>query len=156
MEDYGYVIRHQIGGKLPPSPPFIGAGIRPHRKMMMHMTFFWGIDTEVLFSGWPGHGSIGMYALALIFVFVLAFLVEWLSYTRFVRSHQNDVVAGVLQTLLYVVRCGIGYMVMLAVMSFNGGVFLAAVGGHAIGFLIFGSRVFGKSSQPSDLPQMKC
>ncbi len=140
-----------------------GAG---HHKATMHMTFFWGHKAEVLFSGWPGNNS-AMYALALAFVFVLAVLVEWLSYCKLIRPGTNDVVAGVMQTVMYTVRSGLAYMLMLAVMSFNGGVFLAAIAGHAVGFVIFGSRAFRKSSgsgsgsgsdsrTQTDLPSMKC
>ncbi|KAJ7961335.1 putative Copper transporter [Quillaja saponaria] len=110
------------------------------RKIPRPVTFFWGYKTEILFSGWPGTSS-GMYALALIFVFTMAVLVEWLSYSDFIKQDDsNDVVATGLQTTLHTVRSGLSYMVMLAVMSFNGGVFLAAVGGHALGFLIFKNR----------------
>ncbi|URE46034.1 Ctr copper transporter family [Musa troglodytarum] len=62
------------------------------------MTFFWGENVEILFSGWPGDRGFGMYLLA--------------------------------------VRMGLAYLVMLAVMSFNGGVLGAAVAGHALGFLL--------------------
>ncbi|CAI0540367.1 unnamed protein product [Linum tenue] len=103
---------------------------------MMHMTFYWGKDALILFSGWPGTRT-EMYVLALVFVFLLAFLVEWLSGCRLIRKD-----AG--RTAMHGVRAGLAYMVMLAVMSFNGGVFLAAVAGHAVGFLVFGSRVFKK------------
>jgi copper transporter 1 len=111
----------------------------PHRKMMMHMTFFWGHKTEVLFKGWPG-SSTGMYAVALTFVFALAILVEVFSLLSVIKPGTNKAAAGFFQTGMYAVRSGLSYMVMLAVMSFNGGVFLAAVGGHAVGFALFGSR----------------
>ncbi|CAK9187891.1 unnamed protein product [Ilex paraguariensis] len=133
-----------------------------HRRhhMMMHMTFFWGKNADILFDGWPGSDNLGMYVLALIFVFVLALLVEWLSHCNLIKQDSNHVAAGLVQTLLYGLRIGLAYMVMLAVMSFNVGVFLMAVGGHTVGFLAFGSRVFKKSSpgsgKTSDLPPMSC
>lgn len=129
-----------------------------HHNTMMHMTFFWGKNSEILFSGWPGTSS-GMYALALIVVFVLAVLVEWLSHCKLMKPDANHVAAGLIQTLLHAIKVGLAFLVMLAIMSFNGGVFLVAVAGHTLGFLIFGSRVFNKSSPPpktSDLPPMSC
>ncbi|GAV65466.1 Ctr domain-containing protein [Cephalotus follicularis] len=111
-----------------------------HHRVMMRMHFFWGHETEILFSGWPGSSS-GMYALALIFVFVLAVIVECLTTYKVKKVGANKVAVGFFQTATYTVRSGLSYMVMLAVMSFNGGVFLAAVGGHAVGFVLFGSRV---------------
>ncbi|XP_018805486.1 copper transporter 1-like [Juglans regia] len=140
-----------------------GDGHMRHRRMMMHMSFYWGHKAEVLFSGWPGTSSV-MYPLALAFVFVLAVLVEWLSHCNIIKPGTNNLAVGLMQTAMYTVRSGLDYMVMLAVMSFNGGVFLAVVGGRAVGFLVFGSRAFRKTSgsasgsdhAPSDLPPMKC
>ncbi|GFZ19836.1 copper transporter 2 [Actinidia rufa] len=127
---------------------------------LMHMTFFWSTDAEILFSGWPGTHK-GMYALALVSIFVLSILVEWLSHCRLLgkEGSSGDVASGVVRTVMYGVRIGLAYLVMLAVMSFNGGVFLVAVGGHALGFFVFGSRVFGKSQdceKASDLPPLNC
>ncbi|XWS74070.1 hypothetical protein CRYUN_Cryun02cG0183800 [Craigia yunnanensis] len=154
-------MNHDHGMEGMASPPQLtnGTSGMPHHKMMMHMTFFWGKNTLILFSGWPGTRA-GMYALALIFIFVLAFLVEWLSHSRFIKPGSNNVSAGLVQTFLHAMRVGLAYLVMLAVMSFNGGVFLAAVAGHTLGFLLFGSRVFNKNtemlSKTSDLPPMSC
>lgn len=132
-----------------------------HHHVMMHMTFFWGKNGEILFPGWPGTDS-GMYVLVLIFVFFLAVLVEFLSHSRFNRNGSGSVASGLVQTLVHTIRAGLAYMVMLAVMSFNGGVFLVAVAGHGVGYLVFGTLVF-KKQQPmtggdktSDLSPMIC
>ncbi|KAG6417569.1 hypothetical protein SASPL_119752 [Salvia splendens] len=131
------------------------------RHMMMHMTFFWGKDTEILFDGWPGAGHLAMYLLALAVVFFLALAVEWFSHSNLLKERRPA--AGLLQTLMYAVRIGLAYLVMLAIMSFNGGVFVAAVAGHAVGFFFFGSRAFSKGAtedsgngKGSDLPPMSC
>ncbi|ONI03568.1 hypothetical protein PRUPE_6G265700 [Prunus persica] len=148
----------------PPPPAFNGStGFMPtrRRKMMMHMTFFWGHSAEVLFSGWPGRDNPVMYALSLLCVFVLAVLVELLSHCSVFKPGANGLAVGFLQTGLYTLRSGLSYLVMLAVMSFNGGVFLAVVAGHAVGFLLFGSRAFKKSDgsgidRQASLPPMTC
>lgn len=129
-------------------------------NMAMHMTFFWGKNVDILFNDWPGNNSGGMYVLALFVVFFLAMIVEWLSHSNIIKEGSNHVVAGMIQTLMHAIRVGLAYIVMLAVMSFNGGVLLVAVAGHSLGFLIFRSRVFRKSSnvlgdeKVSDLPPL--
>ncbi|KAI6671053.1 hypothetical protein NL676_005938 [Syzygium grande] len=130
-----------------------------HKMMMTHMTFFWGTQAEILFSGWPGTRA-GMYALALVLVFVLCVLVEWLSHCRLLHRVKPRVAAGVLRSLLHALRMGLAYLAMLALMSFNGGVFLAAVAGHAVGFLAFATaeeahRPHGEKAT-ADLPLMSC
>ncbi|KAG1363801.1 copper transporter 1 [Cocos nucifera] len=125
-----------------------------------HMTFFWGKNSEILFSGWPGTRG-GMYALALIVVFLLAFFVEWFNFCRVVRPRWGHAAAGLAQTAMYAVRVGLAYLVMLAVMSFNVGVLIAAILGHALGFFLFGSSVFQAPKLPAegtkgDLPPMSC
>lgn len=151
-----------MGGAMPPSSMNTsGMHHGMHGKMMMHMTFFWGMHTEVLFDGWPGRRT-GMYLVTLIFVFVMSFLVEWLSHSRLLNRGSTNVPVGMIQTFLYTIRVGLSCLVMLALMSFNGGVFLVAVAGHALGFLTFGNRVFNKPDGEDavkgyfDPPPMTC
>ncbi|KAF9598111.1 hypothetical protein IFM89_025303 [Coptis chinensis] len=137
-----------------------GTTMDMHHKMMMHMTFFWGKHSEILFSGWPGT-STGMYVLSLIVVFFLSMSIEWLSHSRYIKPGSSHVSAGLVQTLMHMIRVGLSYLVMLAVMSFNGGVFLVAVAGHSVGFFIFGSRVFkpeevAQYEKQRDIPPMTC
>ncbi|KAJ0031697.1 hypothetical protein Pint_14377 [Pistacia integerrima] len=98
---------------------------------MPPLTFFWGSKREIIFPGWPGE-SFGGYISALVLVFVISLLVEWLSHARLVKLSTSSVVtAGLLQTLMYAVRVALAYLLMLAVMSFNIGVLVAAVGGYS-------------------------
>ncbi|KAI3461555.1 hypothetical protein Pfo_018218 [Paulownia fortunei] len=140
-------------GMAPPPPsPTNGMDHQSHQpqhtmtSMMMHMTFFWGKNAEILFSGWPGTRT-GMYVLALIFVFVLSFIVEWLSHCRRIQEERSsNFSGGVIRTIVHGIRIALGYLVMLAVMSFNVGVLIVAVAGHTLGFFLFGSRVFNNSA----------
>lgn len=134
-------------GVVPPTAMANPHGGHEMKKMTMHMTFFWGKDGDILFSGWPGTRT-GMYVLALVVTFALAVLVEFLSRCRLISEERGGVARGLARTLAHAVRVGLAYLIMLALMSFNGGVFILAVLGHAVGFLIFGSGVFGKRESP--------
>ncbi|KAG0501476.1 hypothetical protein HPP92_001548 [Vanilla planifolia] len=96
-----------------------------------HMTFYWGKDSEILFAGWPGT-SAGMYALAAALVFFLAGAIEWLGHRGAgAGCHTPRAVAA------HTLRVALAYVVMLAVMSFNVGILVAAVTGHALGYIWF-------------------
>lgn len=135
------------GGMAPPAAAHGGMRMR-----YTHMTFFWGKNSEILFTGWPGARG-GMYALALVAVFALAVLLEYLGcrgLDSYLRFRDRRVAAGVARTAVHAVRVGVAYLLMLALMSFNGGVLLVAVAGHAAGFLAFRAGVWGGQAQVED------
>lgn len=108
--------------------------------MVMHMNFFWGKDAVVLFKGWPDN-SLGMYILALLFVFILGFAVEVLSVSASIlKTGANPIVSSLSRTGVYAIRMALAYMVMLSVMSFNLGIFIVAVAGHAVGYFLVNFR----------------
>lgn len=132
-----------LAGDMPPMGPPPGADMPGMGKFMpMHAAFFWGHQAQVLFRDWPGdRAGVGMYVLCLLIVLTLAALVEALSAaSRGVSSRRPASVLAI--SGLHTVKMGLAYLVMLAVMSFNVGVLLAAVAGHGIGFLLARSAVF--------------
>lgn len=135
----------------------MGGSSGGHKVSYFHMTLFWGKNSEILFTGWPGARG-GMYALALVTVFAFAALVEWLNNSRLIGPRCGRVAAGLAQTAMHAVRVGLAYLLMLALMSFNVGVVLVAVAGHAVVFFLAGSSVFRQQGdgRKTDLPPMAC
>ncbi|CAJ2670613.1 copper transporter 6-like protein [Trifolium pratense] len=107
--------------------------------MNMQMSFYWGRKATVLFSGWPNN-NLGMYILAILFVFFLAMTAEILSNQPPIKRGTNPLVGGLIQSCVHFFRIGFIYLLMLAVMSFNVGIFFAAVFGHTLGFFVTRSR----------------
>ncbi|XP_057504704.1 copper transporter 6-like [Actinidia eriantha] len=111
-------------------------GTRNMKDMVMHMSFYWGKDATILFQGWPNH-CLPMYILSLFFVFLLSLATEVLSVSPAeAKPGTSPVTGGVTQAGVYAVRIALAYMVMLSVMSFNLGIFVAAVAGHTVGFFL--------------------
>ncbi|XWS67153.1 hypothetical protein CRYUN_Cryun05aG0262800 [Craigia yunnanensis] len=117
------------------------------KSMYMHMSFYWGKDVTVLFSGWPESNS-GMYVLALLFVLLLGAAIEVLSMLQAVKPVTRPILGAFTQASVYAVRMSFAYMVMLSVMSYNLGIFIAAVAGHAIGFFVVKFRALAKETEP--------
>ncbi|KAL3640689.1 hypothetical protein CASFOL_015657 [Castilleja foliolosa] len=133
------------GPQAQPQPP--GAA-HSHHRSFFHLAFYWGIEAQFLFNNWPDNSS-GMYALALIFVFTLAIVVEFLTSLNLVKPGSTRAGTVFFQAGVNAIRAGFAYMVILAVMSYNGGVFIAALLGHAVGYVVFGSKIAKKETRPN-------
>ncbi|KAL4650614.1 hypothetical protein ACB092_01G100100 [Castanea dentata] len=136
---------------------------------MMHMTFYWGNQVTILFDGWTTSSwisySLSLLACFLVSTFyqyledkrVRFKLVSAAKASNpppkpqiedpLLQQQGDGKIAGGSKwsaarfagAALFGLNSGIGYMLMLAVMSFNGGVFVAIVLGLAVGYLVFRS-----------------
>ncbi|KAH0770851.1 hypothetical protein KY290_014832 [Solanum tuberosum] len=134
---------------------------------MMHMTFYWGKKVTLLFDFWRTDSwtSYAVTLLAcFIFALFYQYMEDRRQRFRIISANFRrnyppppPSSAAVNTPLLYTfptvggkwnsarfataivfgINSAIGYMLMLAVMSFNGGVFMAIVLGLAIGYLLF-------------------
>ncbi|XP_072975156.1 copper transporter 6-like [Typha angustifolia] len=83
---------------------------------MMHMTFS-GKHTQVLFDGWPGDRSLGMFFVSLVFI---ATIIEAFSA---IYGSRRGISYGAL-TVINGIWMGLAYMAMLAITSFNRGMLI--------------------------------
>lgn len=113
--------------------------------MVMHVTFFWSKDFDMLFNGWP-NGELGMYILALAFVLFLAVIDEFLSIFPVDKLGNSPFVGGLIHALFYGLRMALVYLLMLCVMSYNVGVFVFVVVGHIIGCFLVKYRAISKAA----------
>ncbi|XP_038970585.1 copper transporter 6-like [Phoenix dactylifera] len=97
-----------------------------------------------------------MYVLTLGIVFILVAYLEWLNHglTIASRGSCHDAAARLQLMALHALRVALALIVMLAAMSFNVGVLMAAVLAHALGFFLFGSSGMQEISQKGDSPPM--
>jgi solute carrier family 31 (copper transporter), member 1 len=129
---------------------------------MMHMAFYWGKSATILFDGWRTSTWTG-YLLSLLALLLAAAFYQYLEAFRIrvklAASKTSSIPppagtdpartpllaaagrcpARVAVATLFGVNSGLGYLLMLAVMSFNGGVFIAVIVGLAVGYLAFRS-----------------
>ncbi|KAK6943571.1 Ctr copper transporter [Dillenia turbinata] len=131
---------------MPGDRPLMDSG----NMMDMHMSFYWGKSVLILFQNWP-NGSLGMYILALLFVFVLATAVEILSVSPIIKQGRNSpLIGGLSHAFVYGIRMGLAYMVMLSVMSYNLGIFVVAVVGHSFGSFVVKFRAISAQNRGAD------
>ena len=127
----------------PPAARLSSMGGMPAMSSPMHMetmrsSFYWGSDVEFFFANWPS-GHLVMYILALVLLLVISVMNEYVSnYRGYHGGNKAWAATGLVQTLCHTVRVATGYLLMLAVMSYNVGVFVVVIVGSAIGFYIFG------------------
>ncbi|KAI3965371.1 hypothetical protein MKX01_042852 [Papaver californicum] len=128
---------------------------------MMHMTFYWGKKVTLLVDSWKTHTWTG-YAFTLFICFLFAIFYQYMEDRRLrfkiisksskpsssinsplldssSRFHLGKSSARVSVAILFGVNSAIGYLLMLSIMSFNGGVFIAVVFGLCVGSFVFRS-----------------
>ncbi|XVE53977.1 hypothetical protein DITRI_Ditri03aG0045700 [Diplodiscus trichospermus] len=123
---------------------------------MMHMTLYWGKDVTLLIDSWKTDSWLS-YLLTLLACFLFSSFYQYmedrrLSFRSLASSNTpqpSSADAGVpllpnyhrsakfATAVLFGINSAIGYILMLAIMSFNGGVFLAIVLGLAVGYFFF-------------------
>ncbi|KAM1021667.1 hypothetical protein ACFX2I_042736 [Malus domestica] len=131
---------------------------------MMHMTFYWSRQVTLLFDSWKTD-TWTSYSLTVLACLLVPAFYQYLEALRVrikraassssLKSASDAPIRAPLlaaklggaggrfsagrlaESVLFGVNAAIGYMIMLAIMSFNGGVFVAIVVGLAIGYLAF-------------------
>ncbi|KAI3454187.1 hypothetical protein Pfo_010850 [Paulownia fortunei] len=131
---------------------------------MMHMTFYWGRKATILFDSWKTD-SWASYFLSLLACFLFSVFYQYmedrrlrfklLSVSNKLPPPQSGAVAlgtpllfsklggskwapsRFAGAILFGINSAIGYLLMLAIMSFNAGVFIAVVLGLGVGYLLF-------------------
>ncbi|OMO91788.1 Ctr copper transporter [Corchorus olitorius] len=123
---------------------------------MMHMTLYWGKDVTLLIDSWKTDSWLS-YLLTLLACFLFSSFYQYMEDRRLrfgslasstpAQPTSTGAAAPLLPkyrrsakfatAVLFGINSAIGYLLMLAIMSFNGGVFLAIVFGLSIGYLLF-------------------
>ncbi|KAK9055314.1 hypothetical protein SSX86_026396 [Deinandra increscens subsp. villosa] len=128
---------------------------------MMHMTFYWGTNLTLLIDSWKTDSWFTYFlSLTACFLFSLfsQFMEDYRIRLRLVSSPMAAVAAvenapllnmtklfsgggraRFAGSVLFGVNSGINYLLMLAVMSFNGGVIVVVVVGLGVGYWMFRS-----------------
>ncbi|KAM0040849.1 putative Ctr copper transporter [Helianthus debilis subsp. tardiflorus] len=126
---------------------------------MMHMTFYWSNNLTLFINSWTTNSWFS-YFLTLIIIFLFSIFSQFMEDQRLrLRLLTSSTTAAVaidkapllysnfflsggsgarfVGSVLFGINSGINYLLMLAVMSFNGGVFVAIVVGLAVGYWLF-------------------
>ncbi|KAI4294799.1 hypothetical protein MLD38_040875 [Melastoma candidum] len=127
---------------------------------MMHMTMYWSRYVTLLVDQWRTNTWTG-YLLTLIACFLAASFYQYLENLRLRLRLRSPTSASTpasasasvpliaklgrnrttraASSAMFGISSAVGYLLMLAIMSFNGGVFLAIVAGLSVGYYAFRS-----------------
>ena len=128
--------------------------------MVMHMTFYGGQKVVILFDQWRTT-TWGYYILSLLALFVIAIIYQYLQakLTLLGQTCSSPPYAGslftrVFHSAFFALTVSIAYFLMLAMMTFNAGVFVVIMLGFGFGFFFFHSNInnFSSSSFGSAVP----
>ncbi|KAM3741565.1 hypothetical protein ACB098_07G005500 [Castanea mollissima] len=125
---------------------------------MMHMTIYWGKKVTLLVHWWKTRTWVS-YILTLLVCFLFSAFYQYMEDRRlhFKASASNPPPiatpllsklgrarrvspARLVTSLFFGVNSALGYLLMLAIMSCNGGVFLAILLGLSFGYYLFRTR----------------
>ena len=114
--------------------------------MMMYMSFYNSNELVLLWKNLDSQGENGKYFGLLAIVVVWIFAMEFLSYKRHAIMHRintenhGDISGGEKAVLVlnYGASVSLAYLVMLAVMSFNVGVFIVTILSLTMTHMVFG------------------
>lgn len=125
------------------------------------MTFYWGKEVTLLLDSWRTE-SWTSYSLTLLACLIASAFYQYMENRRvrfklvsagkpsaeietpflqwkLFRPGTKSSAARIGGAVIFGINSAIGYLLMLAVMSFNGGIFLAIVLGLSIGYFLFRS-----------------
>ncbi|KAF5743036.1 Copper transporter 5 [Tripterygium wilfordii] len=125
---------------------------------MMHMTLYWGKTVTLLIDSWKTN-SWPSYLLTLLACFLFSAFYQYMEDRRLqfkaitstpsapastaapllvkLSGSRGGRLARFVNAVLFGVNSAIGYLLMLSIMSYNGGVLLAIVLGLSVGYFVF-------------------